>query len=231
MLAPDTTNEIPKLIAMDLDGTLVHSAPDVARSIDTMLADFGLEPAGLERVQRYMGEGVERLIKRALTGDMQQEPPMPLYLQALNRFMSLYAEFNGRHSKVYPGVHQALTVFRNAGIPLCGITNKKRCFAEPLLRRMQLDGFFEFWVCGDDLERKKPDPKPLLYAMHRLRVSAAAVWMVGDSVTDVMTARAAGVKVLAVSYGYNQGRDIREAGPDIVVDSLLQICTILHLAV
>jgi phosphoglycolate phosphatase len=113
---------------------------------------------------------------------------------------------------------------------LAGVTNKKRRFTEPLLQAMRLDGFFELWVCGDDLERQKPDPGPLLYAMQQMGVAAPATWMVGDSATDVATARAAGVRILAVSYGYNHGRDIREAKPDGIVDSLLQICTILDLA-
>jgi phosphoglycolate phosphatase len=220
----------PELIVFDLDGTLVDSAPDIAHGIDTMLISLDLPPRGLEQVQRYLGNGVERLVKRALTGEMWSEPPLSLYNEALARFLELYAAANGHHTRVYPGVHTALSLLYNAGIRLCGLTNKKRCFTEPLLEAMQLDGFFELWVCGDDLNRQKPDPEPLLYAMRRLDVSVAATWMVGDSATDVATARAAGVKILAVSYGYNHGRDIREAKPDGIVDSLLQICTILHLA-
>jgi phosphoglycolate phosphatase len=220
----------PELIVFDLDGTLVDSAPDIAHSIDTMLVSMGLPVRGLEQVQRYLGNGAERLVKRALTGDMWQEPEQSLYSQALVRFLSLYGESNGRYTSIYPGVREALELLRAAGIRLCGLTNKKRCFTESLLKAKGLDGFFEFWVCGDDLNRQKPDPEPLLHAMGRLGVSAVATWMVGDSATDVATARAAGVKILAVSYGYNHGRDIRETKPDDVVDSLLQICTILHLA-
>lgn len=214
----------------DLDGTLVDSAPDLAYGIDVTLSSLGLPPRGLEQVQCYVGNGVERLVKRALTGDMWGEPEATLYNEALARFLRHCDESNGRRTRVYPGVPDALHKLRGAGISLCVLTNKKRRFTGPLLKEKELDGFFEFWVCGDDLERQKPDPEPLLYAMSRLGVSAAATLMVGDSATDVATARAAGVKVLAVSYGYNHGRDIREAKPDAVVDSLLQICTILDLA-
>lgn len=220
----------PELIVFDLDGTLVDSAPDLARSIDAMMASLGLPPRGLDHVRRYLGNGAERLVKRALTGELWEEPPPALYNQALTQFLDFYTASNGQHTLVYPGVHAALGLLRSAGIRLCVLTNKKRRFTEPLLHAMRLNGFFELWVCGDDLERQKPDPGPLLYAIQRLGVSAAATWMVGDSATDVATARAAGVKILAVSYGYNHGRDIREAKPDGIVDSLLQICTILDLA-
>jgi phosphoglycolate phosphatase len=221
---------IPDLIAFDLDGTLVDSAPDIAHSVDEMLMALQLPPQGLASVQRYLGNGVERLVKRVLTGDMQAEPPAELYQQALQRFLQLYAQHNGRHTQVYPGVRSALPRLRAAGIRLCGITNKKRCFTEPLLANLGLAGFFELWVCGDDLASKKPDPLPLLHSMQRLAATPQTTWMVGDSATDVLTARAAGVKIMAVSYGYNHGLDIRSAEPDCVVDSLLEICTIFDLA-
>jgi phosphoglycolate phosphatase len=220
----------PELIVFDLDGTLVDSAPDLAQSIDAMMASLELPPCGLDQVRRYVGNGVERLVKRALTGELWAEPPPSLYNQALAQFLDFYTASNGQHTLVYPGVHKALGSLHEAGIRLGGLTNKKRRFTEPLLQAMRLDDFFELWVCGDDLKQQKPDPEPLLYAMQQLGVSAAATWRVGDSETDVATARAAGVKILAVSYGYNHGKDIVEAKPDGIVDSLLQICTILELA-
>src|SRR5687768_7246415 len=183
----------PELIVFDLDGTLVDSAPDLAQSIDAMMTSLGLPLQGLDQVRCYLGNGAERLVKRALTGELWGEPPPPLYNKALPRFLDFYSASNGRHTLVYPGVQTALRSLHDAGIRLCGLTNKKRRFTEPLLQAMRLDGFFELWVCGDDLDRQKPDPGPLLYAMQQLGVSAAATWMVGDSATDVATARAAGV--------------------------------------
>jgi phosphoglycolate phosphatase len=220
----------PELIVFDLDGTLVDSAPDIARSIDETLVSLGLPPCGLDQVRRWLGNGAERLVKRALTGEMWGEPDIFLYDKVLTRFLDLYGEANGQDTRVYPGVSEALQSLRLAGIRLCVLTNKKRRFTEPLLKATGLGAFFEFWICGDDLDRQKPDPEPLLHAMRHFAVSADATWMVGDSATDVAAARAAGVKILAVSYGYNHGRHIREANPDGIVDSLLQIRTILHLA-
>src|SRR5688572_2434427 len=106
----------PELIVFDLDGTLVDSAPDIALSIDAMLLSLGLPPRGLEQVQCYLGNGVERLVKRALTGAMWQEPALSLYDEALMRFLNLYRESNGKHTKVYPGVHEALQRLHAVGI-------------------------------------------------------------------------------------------------------------------
>lgn len=219
-----------KLIALDLDGTLVDSAPDVAFAVDSMLVDLGRKPLGVERVRGYIGNGVEVLAKRALTGEMWAEPPQSLYAQAMDRLLLHYAANNGKRSVIYPGVTDALQTLKAAGLSLCCVTNKKRQFTCPLLDDLELSPYFDLLVCGDDLEHRKPHPLPLLHAMQKAVAGPGETIMVGDSVTDVKTARAAGVKVAAVSYGYNYGQDIRTAEPDWVIDSLAGICTILRLA-
>lgn len=219
-----------KLIAVDLDGTLVDSAPDVAFAVDSMLVDLGREPLGVERVRGYIGNGVEVLAKRALTGQMWAEPPASLYTQAMERLLLHYAANNGKRSAIYPGVTDTLRGLRTAGLKVCCVTNKKRQFTDPLLDDLQLSPFFDQVICGDDLPHRKPHPLPLWHAMEKSGASSAETIMVGDSVTDVKTARAAGVKVAAVSYGYNHGQDIRKAEPDWVIDSFAGICTILRLA-
>lgn len=219
-----------KLVALDLDGTLVDSAPDVAVAVDSMLVDLGREPLGVERVRGYIGNGVEVLAKRALTGEMWADPPESLYAQAMDRLLLHYAANNGKRSVIYPGVEDTLARLRTAGLSLCCVTNKKRRFTGPLLDDLGLLTFFDLLVCGDDLAQRKPHPLPLWHAMQQSGVSPEETVMVGDSVTDVKTARAAGVKVAAVSYGYNHGQDICTAEPDWVIDSLAGICTILRLA-
>lgn len=218
-----------KLIAFDLDGTLVDSAPDIAAAVDGMLLELGRMPLGIEPVRHFLGNGVERLTKRVLTGEMWAEPPAALFEQALTCLLRHYESNNGHRTLVYPGAAEILSALQAAGIRLCCITNKKRRFTEPLLADLQLLGYFDFLVCGDDLVANKPDPMALLHAISQAGVDAPETLMVGDSVTDVKTARAAGVRVVAVSYGYNHGEDIREAGPDWVVDSLAGICTIAGL--
>jgi phosphoglycolate phosphatase len=110
------------------------------------------------------------------------------------------------------------------------VTNKAAQFTEPLLEDLGVRGFFEIVISGDTLPQKKPDPAPLLHAAEHFGVSPSEALMVGDSVSDVKAARAAGFAIVCMSYGYNHGRDIREAKPDAVIDSLVQIKGLLEQA-
>jgi phosphoglycolate phosphatase len=103
------------------------------------------------------------------------------------------------------------------------VTNKATSFTEPLLEELGLRRFFEIIVSGDTLEKKKPDPAPLLYAAAQLGVQPQDALIVGDSIHDVQAGRAAGFQVVCVSYGYNHGHDIRDSHPDAVIDTLLQL--------
>ncbi|MBA3581577.1 MAG: phosphoglycolate phosphatase [Gammaproteobacteria bacterium] len=213
----------PELVAFDLDGTLVDSAPDIAHCIDLMFRDLGLHATDLRQVRNWMGDGVERLIKRALTGDMNGEPAAGLYAKALDEFLAAYAQHYAVKTKVYPGAEKVLKYLIKEEIPLCCITNKRRQFTEPLLERLKLTQYFACVVCGDDLPERKPDPKPLLHAATLLGANPKRSLMVGDSANDVEAARAAGFKMIAVSYGYNQGVEIGLSRPDFIVDSLSEL--------
>ena len=105
---------------------------------------------------------------------------------------------------------------------------KNRAFTEPLLSNLELDPYFAVTVCGDDLSERKPDPAPLNLIMQKLDVLPSATLMVGDSITDVKTARNAGSSVAGVSYGYNHGENIADAEPDWVIDSMSEIRTIMQ---
>ncbi len=217
-----------KMAAIDLDGTLIDSAPDIAYALDRMLEAAGKQPQGIDTVHKFIGNGLARLVKRTLTGKMWSEPPEPVFKSAFEQFMQLYAEHNGLHSSVYPGVFDALQQLQTLGMHLCCITNKDRQFAEPLLEHFGLNEYFELLICGDDLPAKKPDPLPLHQALQHWQLQPGECLMIGDSITDIKTARAAGTRVAAVNYGYNHGEDIQLANPDWVIDSIAEICTILR---
>ncbi len=216
-----------KTIAIDLDGTLIDSVHDIAHCLDAIMQSLGRPARGVDAIRHYVGNGIERSIKRALTGEMWAEPAVAEFEQALSLFVDTFADYNGQHSYCFPGVVEALEQMRAQDLKLACVTNKKRQFTGPLLDKLGVLSFFDTLVCGDDLPVNKPDPLPLLHAIEQLGGSPATSLMVGDSVTDVKTAKAAGVKVVAVSYGYNHGQDIRLTEPDWVVDSMAQICTIL----
>jgi phosphoglycolate phosphatase len=134
-----------------------------------------------------------------------------------------YRAINGQHAVVYPGVVEGLQALRGAGLKLACLTNKPGDFARALLASKDLAGFFEHTFGGDAFERKKPDPLPLLRTCAALGVAAGRTLMVGDSVNDLLAARAAGCPVVLVSYGYNHGQPAHDAGADGVVDRLDQL--------
>lgn len=220
----------PKMILLDLDGTLVDSVPDLAYSVDVMLERLGLPKRGEAQVRRWVGNGVERLVGRALTGTMDGAPDPALFERALPLFMEIYAANTSARSVLYPGVREGLDYLRAAGYRLGCVTNKPGRFTEPLLRALGIRDYFELVVSGDTLSRKKPDPEPLLHAARHFGVRPDEALMVGDSVSDVKAARAAGFRVVCVSYGYNHGMDIRAAQPDAVIDSLVQLRELLERA-
>lgn len=217
-----------KMVLFDLDGTLVNSLPDLAYCVDEMMRQQGLAPAGLELVGQWVGNGVERLVKRALTGDFNAEPPAELFASALPLFLRLYAANHSRSSKLYPGARTTLDWLHARGIPLACVTNKGASFTLPLLANLEIDYFFGLVLSGDSLPEKKPSPLPLMAAARHFRVAPANCLMVGDSRNDIQAARAAGFPVVAVSYGYNHGLDIRSTGgADAVIDNLSELTALI----
>ncbi len=220
----------PKMILIDVDGTLVDSVPDLAYCVDAMMQRLGRPAHGEARVRDWVGNGVERLVRRALIGQLDGEPDEADFEHAQPIFLDLYRENTSGRSLLYPGIREGLDYLKAAGYPLGCVTNKAAQFTEPLLRDLGVRDDFEIVVSGDTLPRKKPDPLPLLHAAEHFGVAPSDALMVGDSVSDVKAARAAGFGIVCMSYGYNHGVDIRTADPDAVIDSLTEIKGLLDQA-
>ena len=218
------------MILIDVDGTLVDSVPDLAFCVDSMMTQLGREPWGEERVRDWVGNGVERLVRRALTGQLKGEPDEADFERAYPIFMSLYSENTSKRSVLYPGVREGIDMLKAAGYKLGCVTNKAAQFTEPLLKDLGVYEDFSIVVSGDTLTKKKPDPDQLLHAAEFFGCDPANALMIGDSVSDVAAARAAGFQIVCMSYGYNHGVDIHEAGPDAVIESLDQIYPLLEKA-
>ena len=219
----------PKLILFDLDGTLLDSAPDLAHCVNVMLAHFGRPPCREDEVRTWVGTGTARLVGRALTARLDGDPGADAVAEALPVFMATYAEHTLVHSVLYPGARECLATLAGAGYALGCVTNKAVRFTEPVLRQLGLQDAFGLVLSGDSLPAMKPHPAPLLHAAAHFGVAPADSLLVGDSVTDVQAARAAGVGIICMSYGYNHGRDIREAKPDAVLDSLTELPGLLEI--
>lgn len=218
----------PKMILIDVDGTLVDSVPDLAFCIDAMMERLGRPPYGEAVVRNWVGNGVERLVRRALIGQLDGEPDQADFERAFPIFVKLYRENTSGRSHLYPGIREGLDYLRDAGYPLGSVTNKAAQFTEPLLRDLGVRDYFDIVISGDTLPRKKPDPLPLLHAAEHFGVAPETALMVGDSVSDVKAARAAGFAIVCMSYGYNHGIDIRTAEPDTVIDSLTEFRGLLE---
>lgn len=217
----------PQMVLCDLDGTLVDSVPDLAYSVDEMMKQLGLEPHGEATVRHWVGNGVDRLVMRALTKELWVDPEPALFAKAQPLFMEIYADNTSQRSRLFPGIREGLDALQASGIKLGCVTNKAARFTEPLLRDLGIADYFGIIVSGDTLEHKKPHPAPLRHAADFFKVAPEDALMVGDSIHDVEAARAAGFAVVAVTYGYNHGNDIREAHPDAVIDRLDELMGLL----
>jgi phosphoglycolate phosphatase len=217
----------PEMVLIDVDGTLVDSVPDLAFCVDAMMRELGRPPRGETAVRNWVGNGVERLVRRALTGTLDGEPDDADYDQAYPIFLRLYTDNTSKRSRLYDGVRDGVDWLRAQGYRLGCVTNKAAQFTEPLLRALGLRDAFEIVVSGDTLPEKKPSPLPLLHAAEYFGVEPARALMVGDSVSDVKAARTAGFGIICMSYGYNHGGDIRDAQPDAVIDSMTELSRLL----
>ena len=188
-----------------------------------MMRELGMPERGVQRVRHWVGNGVERLFKRALVNQLDGEPDEALFAKALPVFEALYRENTSKRSGLYAGVKEALDFLKTTGVRLGCVTNKASQFTLPLLQDLGVHDYFEIIICGDMVERKKPDPMPLLQAAEQLETEAKASMMLGDSMSDVNAARAAGFQIVCMSYGYNHGEDIRDYDPDAVIDSMAEI--------
>ena len=217
----------PSMVLIDVDGTLVDSVPDLAYCVDEMLKALDMPVRGEERVRHWVGNGVERLVRRALINQLDGEPDEALFEKAMPIFTALYAENTSKRSCLYPGVKEALDFLRSTDVKIGCVTNKAAQFTLPILKDLGVADYFEIVICGDTLPQKKPDPAPLLHAAEKLGVSPDQSLMLGDSMSDVKAARAAGFDIVCMSYGYNHGEDIRDYNPDAVVDSMAEIQTVV----
>lgn len=213
----------PQMILIDVDGTLVDSVPDLAYCVDIMMERLGRPPYGEAAVRNWVGNGVERLVRRALVGQLIGEPSEADFARAYPIFLDLYAENTSKRSVLYPGVREGMDWMAAAGYRLGCVTNKAAQFTLPLLTDLGVIDRFGIVVSGDTLPQKKPDPAPLLHAAAYFGVDPTQSLMVGDSVSDVKAARAAGFQIICMSYGYNHGEDIRLAKPDAVIDSMVEL--------
>ncbi len=216
-----------RAVLLDLDGTLLDTAPEIAAAAADMLSELGLDPVDPLRVREFIGKGIPHLVRRTLEASLGRAPDERRVGSAMEGFFFHYAKRNGCMAKPYPGVLEGLTELRAKGFALACVTNKTAQFTIPLLEATGLAGFFPVVVSGDTMPKKKPAPDPLLEACRRLGIPALEALMIGDSRNDALAARAAGCPVLLVPYGYTEGEDVQGIDCDGIVPSLLHVAGLL----
>ncbi len=214
-------------LCIDLDGTLLDTAPDLAAASNAMLIDLGRTPLDTARVASFVGKGAEVLIQRCLAATGGGSDDETLLQQARERWHLHYESINGRYARLFPGVLEGLAELSAAGIALACITNKPGAFVPALLDQFGLADAFRFWIAGDTVASKKPAPGQLLEAARRFEVAAADVAMLGDSANDSQAARAAGMRVYLLPYGYNEGNPITDVDSDGVVATIADLARAL----
>ncbi|TCL90703.1 phosphoglycolate phosphatase [Rhizobium sp. PP-WC-2G-219] len=202
-------------IVFDLDGTLVDSVPDLAGSLDDLMREMGLEAIGVSATRKLIGHGIPNLVRGALAlraVEWQDEQGK----RAIKRFTEFYSQRLSCETRPYPGVEQTLTFLAGDGWRLAVCTNKIELYAKAILRDLGLAHFFPVIAGPDTFGVGKPDPRHLLETA-REAGGGDLVLFVGDSEVDIATAKAAGVPVIALSYGYAK-TPLAALLPDALID-------------
>jgi phosphoglycolate phosphatase len=219
------------VVLFDLDGTLLDTVEDIALALNRTLLEYAAKPLPESDVRQMIGRGSPILIERALAAQ-QRSVDAGTQAAMVERFFHHYGELeesNEDRARPYPAAAETLQAVHAAGLGTAVVTNKQHRFAVALFKRLGLAPWIDVVIGGDTCARRKPDPQPLLFACESLKAAPAQALMVGDSVNDVQAARGAGIPVVCVSYGYNEGRDPATLACDVLIDSLAELPDLLNI--
>ena len=215
-------------ISIDLDGTMLDTVEDLSIAVNHMLDELSLPALDLALIRTYVGKGIANLVSRSVNAALGGEADSALLARARPIYEAHYERVNGKTTTIFPGVREGLDRLSDAGFPLACITNKSQRFTGPLLEHIGFARYFSLVVCGDSLPKRKPDPLPLTHAAGHFGVAPGEMLMIGDSINDAQAARAAGCPVFCVSYGYNEGADVRTLDVDAIVGTLAEAANLVR---
>ena len=220
--------ENKKLLIFDLDGTLINSALDLARAVNTMLEKLEIETCSEDIIHGWVGNGALTLVKRALSGSRTVDENLDddYVHKALKIFLDYYEKNLCNVTVPYPNVISTLQTLKEK-YTLAIVTNKPFAFVSPILKGLEMDGLFELILGGDSLREKKPYPMPLLHVCEKLGLNVEESVMIGDSKNDILAANACAMQSVGVTYGYNYGENIGVHKPTIIIDDFSELLELL----
>jgi len=210
-----------RALIFDLDGTLIDSAPDLRTATNKLLRNYNRRDISMNEVKQFVGNGAAKLIERAFkaTGIEADLADIP---KLTNEFLSLYDGHEADETSLYAGVLEILATLKDRGFRLALCTNKPQTPSENILRDLGIAHFFELVLGGDQLASKKPNPEMIHWIVNKMKLNVDEALMIGDSPNDIDAAKNAGMRNIAVSYGYRK-ITIEELNADIVIDEFQQL--------
>ena len=209
------------LILFDLDGTLIETAPEIADAVNDTLAECGRSGVSQQQVNDWIGHGTRELLIQALAftdalgADEVRNSNSFAAIEAV--FTRHYQRCCGTRSHLYPHVRETLVALRSAGVKLVVMTNKEGRYTQTVLDAHQMAPLFDLVISGDTFPVKKPNAMGIAECLKQFGATRERTLFVGDSSIDVATARAGGIAVWAMPYGYNMGEPIEACQPDRVI--------------
>ncbi len=210
------------LVIFDLDGTLVDSVKDLCEAVNATRVVMGFPALPEATVASYVGIGAPVLIRRAMGPEASEERVE----EALAYFLGYYRKHMLDHTRPYPGVVETLDTLHQRGCKMAVLTNKPERFSRDMCTGLGFSRYFFQVYGGNSFEQKKPDPIGIHTLMRECGAQLAETWMVGDSATDILTARNAGVRCVGVTYGISP-ESLNDVPPDHLLDSLLALPPLL----
>jgi phosphoglycolate phosphatase len=209
------------LFLFDLDGTLIDSLADITHSLNFALVQLDLRPLTESQVADFVGDGIQKLVERALCETTGGNPSNILVQDGIMLFGEEYRGHLLDKTRLYPHVKEALNSLSWARFAV--VSNKPESLARRILEGLGIANRFSIILGGDSIQNRKPDPEPLLKAMDICGALPAETAMIGDSVVDIQAGKAAGVTTCGILGGYRSGDELRAAGCDLIISDLLEL--------
>lgn len=210
------------LIIFDLDGTIVNSIPDLTNSINHVAVKNRMTTYREIEISKIVGSGITNLIEKAFNIKKEDHN----FKQYLDSFLEYYSQNHSNNSHLYKNVKETLEYFNQKKLAI--LSNKLNIFTKEIVKNYNINRYFDIVVGATEEMAKKPSSEPINYILQELKIQPNAAIMVGDSEPDILAAKSAGIKSIAVSYGYRSISQLQKHNPDFIIDEINELTEIVE---